>query len=100
MGDRHDPGIRLVGRFRRLGDLADSLVWRQQKSRLAPPATAHFETLQIDGPQITGAWLDRMATMKPLRQLMIGGGRVSDEAIARLHRSLPEVQIYVNGRPR
>ena len=38
--------------------------------------------------------------MKSLRQVMIGGAQVSDEAIARLHRLLPEVQVYVNGRPK
>jgi non-ribosomal peptide synthetase component E (peptide arylation enzyme) len=53
-----------------------------------------------DSPQVTDAWLDRMAAMKSLRHVMIGGAQVSDEAIARLHRSLTEVQIYVDGRPK
>jgi hypothetical protein len=59
-----------------------------------------LQILNIEGPQVTDDWLDRMAAMKSLRQVIIGGAQVSEEAIARLHRSLPEVQIYVNGRPK
>jgi internalin A len=60
----------------------------------------HLETLNIAGPQVTDAWLDRVAAMKSVRNVMISGARISDEAIKRLHRSLPEVHLYVDGRPR
>jgi hypothetical protein len=60
----------------------------------------NLRTLNIAGPQITDAWLDRIAAMKSLRQVIIGGAQVSDEAIQRLHHSLPEAEIYVNGRRR
>jgi hypothetical protein len=38
--------------------------------------------------------------MRSLHQVIIDGAQVSDEAIQRLHGSLPEVEIYVNGRRR
>lgn len=60
----------------------------------------NLRTLNVVGSQVTDAWLDRMATMKSLRQVEIGVDRVTAEAIARLHRSLPQVQIYVNGLPK
>ena len=59
-----------------------------------------LEILQIDGPQVTDLWLDRLAAIKSLKEVQIGGAQVSDEAIARLHRSSSQVQIYVDGRPR
>jgi hypothetical protein len=61
---------------------------------------ANLEILQFDGPQVTDLWLDRVAAIKSLKEVQIGEVHVSDEAIARLHRSLPEVQIYVDGRRR
>jgi hypothetical protein len=60
----------------------------------------NLRTLQITGPQISDAWLDRIAAMRSLRQVIIDGAQVSDEAIQRLYRSLPEVEIHVNGRRR
>ncbi len=56
--------------------------------------------LSVDGPQVTDAWLDRMAALKSLRNVQIWNAQVSEEAIARLHRALPDIQIFVDGRPR
>jgi hypothetical protein len=60
----------------------------------------HLETSYFAGPQGTGAWPDRIAAMTSVRYVRISGARVGDEAIERLHRSRPEVYIYVDGRPR
>ena len=38
--------------------------------------------------------------MKSLREVLIGGAQVSDEAIQKLHRGLPDTEIYVDGRRR
>ena len=58
----------------------------------------NLRTLDIAGPRITDAWLDRIAAMKSLREVNIGGSHLSDEAIQRLHRALPKLVIYINGR--
>jgi hypothetical protein len=58
------------------------------------------ETVNVFGPQVTDLWLDRLAVMKSLRQVQIGGAQVSDKSIAMPHRSLAEVQIYLEGRSR
>jgi internalin A len=60
----------------------------------------NLRTLQINGSRISDAWLDRITAMRSLRQVIIDGAQISDEAIQRLHRSLPEVEIFVNGRRR
>jgi hypothetical protein len=38
--------------------------------------------------------------MKSLREIMIGGAQLSDDAIQKLHGSLPDAEIYVDGRRR
>ena len=60
----------------------------------------NLRTLNLGGPQITDAWLARIASMKSLREVQIGGSKLSDEAIQELHRSLPDAEIYVDGRRR
>jgi hypothetical protein len=59
-----------------------------------------LQNLYVEGPKVTDVWLDRMAAMKSLRLVIVCRSQVSDEAIARLHRSLPDVQIQLSGRPK
>jgi hypothetical protein len=58
----------------------------------------NLRTLNIVGSPIADAWLDRIAAMKSLREVHLNAAQISDEAMQRLHRSLPETEIYVNGR--
>jgi hypothetical protein len=59
-----------------------------------------LDTLQIEGPQVSDLWLDRIGKMKSLHHVILLGAQVTDEAIAKLKASLPEAELYINGRTR
>jgi hypothetical protein len=52
-----------------------------------------LEVLIAQNVQMTDAGLDHLAGLKKLKRLEIQGNRVSDAAVARLKKVLPELEV-------
>jgi hypothetical protein len=53
-----------------------------------------LKTLQLAGRQFTDGWLQHLRGLTSLRELVLLDTGVSDEAVDRLQRELPNCQIY------
>jgi hypothetical protein len=98
-GEYTDTGFANLSNLTNLRDLgfgADACT----AACLESLAGLKLDTLHIEGPQVSDAWLAGIGKLKSLRHVILLGAAVTDEAIAKLKRSLPEAELYINGRLR
>ncbi len=98
-GKYTDSGIANLSKLTNLRDLGfgpDACT----DACLEALAGLQLDTLHIEGPQVSDPWLVRIGRMKSLRHVILLGAQVTDEAIAKLKASLPEADLYINGRMR
>lgn len=62
-----------------------------------------LDVLVVNGEADPDAWLDRIAARRPGRLTILvldGAAGVGDEAVARLRRAHPDLEVHINGRKR
>jgi hypothetical protein len=99
-GSYTDAGLAHLGNLTGLTELGVGSDGCTEAGMAHLSRLTNLRTLNLAGAPVTDAWLDRIAGMKALRELHIESAQLSDEAVARLRRALPLVQVYVGGRPR